>query len=770
MARKKKQPKLNIKNINTLMNTISSGMKSLYSDSYLSTRDNIDQLGYVADEIEDNINTIIRRNSEYDISNISKVYSKLMRGSSSSGKIEKELSNELEDLFNSPAYTDAIIGSYMANKWIKDLDNEIDIIMRLLPKTKDALNVIKESVLTADSLTKEYISPNVNITDNTELKVVTDRIVRMENKYKLENLIDTCYDNASWYGDGFIYHVPYKKAIARLMNDRQDTGNRAAHSLNVPVIENGVISNDIISLSESAEFDDILNESMSFSVEIDTSRTLASSIQEISDINRVNNSPIGQSSLMESYMYDLRESESLHEDENKTKSIKVDKTIPDELDIPDGLNDRSSYHNGKYSNRLNGDDLKIRGCVNKILKRENLIRLYVDNICMGYYYAEFKDPKGADHFYQLNSDKNLSAYQKAGSTIQKTIADNIQDSKSEKLMRMISKQISDKLDKTFINSNQDLTKEIYAILKYNDIFNSKKGGIKISFLPPEDVKRLYFQEDPDTHIGISDLQDSLIPAKLLAMLYTTYTTGKLTRGQDKRVYYVKQTVETNIAQTLLNVVNQIKKSNFNMRSIENLNNLLNITGRFNDYIIPVGPSGDAPIQFEIMPGQQFDIDSDLYNILEEYVLNPIVPIEFLQNMNSPEFATQYITSSIKLLRKVFRRQSIVEKFSSELYTDTYAMEYDEYVPIKCQLPPPVFLRMINISQLYENTKAHAMSIGELEYEDDHSETADQKRAIFIKEMIKGNLSSYIRQSEIDRYKEIAEFKVAQVTNNNQNNV
>ena len=90
----------------------------------------------------------------------------------------------------------------------------------------------------------------------------------------------------------------------------------------------------------------------------------------------------------------------------------------------------------------------------------------------------------------------------------------------------------------------------------------------------------------------------------------------LTRGQDKRVYYVKQSVEQNIAQTLLNVIDQIKKNNFNIMQIENMNSILNMTGQFNDYVIPVGMSGDPPINMEVLQGQDINPQNEFMDKLE----------------------------------------------------------------------------------------------------------------------------------------------------------
>ena len=735
------------RSMDSIVNNIDASMKALYSDTYLSDRSNLDNLSFISDKMEDNINAIIKRNNKYDISNTSKLYTRLMvKNSSTENKNEAKLSSEIESLFGDTQFTDAILGSYLSNKWIADFDKEIDTILKMLPDLKEALDVLKDSILSADSVSKEFIYPKVAISDNVEQKAVIDRITKLSEKYGLSNKVEDWYDNASHYGEQFVYQVPYSKAIEKLLIVKKQTGNS---NVSIPMVEHGIINESSLKINsdEKAKIKGIkLDKKCNLEVYIDTSRMLTSCIEDSTVANRVyTNSP---KSLTESYHDDLKNGISIHE---KTK---FDRVIADDLDIPEGLNPRS--YKGTGSKGDGSTSVDVRGCVIKSLDRHNLIRLYVDDICLGYYYLEFVNKNDLEMNYHMDSDRNLG-YSKSISTIEKTITDNLQDTRVDHLMKLISKQMSDKLDATFVNANQDLTKEIYAILKYNDVFNSNVS-VRVSFLPPEDVKWLRFREDSDLHIGISDVNDSLYPAKLLAMLYTTFVTGTLTRGQDKRVYYVKQTIETNIAQTLLNVINQIKKSNFNMRSIENLNNLLNITGRFNDYIIPVGPSGDSPIQFEIMPGQQFEINQDLFNMLQEMAINPIAPLELVQMRLNPEYATAYTTSSLKLLRKTYRRQARLELFISSIFTDAYAAEYGEYLDIDCELPPPVFLSMINTNQLLDNTKTYVESLAELEYADDQSDTAEIEKAIFIRKMIRSILGTYIRPSEIEKHKEAAKFE------------
>ena len=279
------------------------------------------------------------------------------------------------------------------------------------------------------------------------------------------------------------------------------------------------------------------------------------------------------------------------------------------------------------------------------------------------------------------------------------------------------------IDKKFVNANQDLAREIYEILKYNDLFNTPSMDlIKVTFVPPEDIHHFYFTFDDESHRGVSDLGKGLIPAKLYSSLYVTNSIGIMTRGQDKRVYYVKQAVDTNIAQQLMNVVNQIKMGNFGIRQFNSINTILNITGKFNDYIIPRSPSGDSPIDVDVIQGQQFDIHTDLMEILEEMAINATgVPIEIIQTRQSVDYASQLSMSSSKFLRTVYKRQECYQEDLSPLITAIYNYEYGEHVNLEVTLPPPVFLDMANTNQLITNTKEFVDSVIDVEMQDEQDE-------------------------------------------------
>lgn len=79
---------------------------------------------------------------------------------------------------------------------------------------------------------------------------------------------------------------------------------------------------------------------------------------------------------------------------------------------------------------------------------------------------------------------------------------------------------------------------------------------------------------------------------------------------------------------------------------------------FNDYIIPRGPSGNSPIDFEVMQGQSVEYQTEFMTMLEEMSVNSTdVPMEMIQMRNSVDYSSQLTMSSSKFLRKVYNRQS-----------------------------------------------------------------------------------------------------------------
>lgn len=744
MAKKVTPIKYDMKKINKLSSDIQDGIDSLYTSTYFNTPDNNKDLESIKTSIDASINKITASNyNATGNTSITNLYTRL-KGTNPS---DSELLKSFEELFGDEQRMSGLLSTYTNQKYVRDMDQEIDSVCKYMPKLQEALDTKKDNVLTSDTFGKDFLNArNASKTGDQNVALFNERFVELKEKYNLTEFLEKSYDNASKYGEDFIYISPYKKEFATILNNRAKYGNISSRT------DNSAIT---ISTNESGI--------ISFKND-DTSIMIESSIQEIAKKNNLNlNINIQLENGGISSVHYEASIVNKYRGRDKYSPSKFDKSLSDDMTFDDFKDYDKTSTDGFIDNKtITEKAIKVNGCVVKRLKRDRVIPIYIENTCLGYYYFEIPDI--TDDFGAQDLRDPLMALKKYTYT---PTSDPTESTESEidAVIKYLAAQLSEVIDAKFIEANQDIKKEIYMILKYNDIFNSRQASnIKVSYIPPEYIHHIYFDMDETTHRGISDLANALLPAKLYSALYITNSIGVLTRGQDKRVYYVKQTVDTNISQSLINAINQIKKSNFGLREINSIGQVLNITGRYNDYFIPTS-QGDPPIQFEIMQGQNIDIKSDLMNILEEMAVNAVdVPLELIQSRQSADYATQYVMSNSKFLRSCFKRQSISNKKFSRMVTCIYNYEYDENDKIEVTLPPPLYLRLNNMANIIDNTKQYVEGIANYEYPDQNDEKA---KMVFIQKMMRYQLQSHVDQTIVEKLKSEAETQVANLGSNNE---
>ena len=235
---------------------------------------------------------------------------------------------------------------------------------------------------------------------------------------------------------------------------------------------------------------------------------------------------------------------------------------------------------------------------------------------------------------------------------------------------------------------------------------------------------------------------------MYSCLYISNTIALLTRGYDKRVYHVRQAVDTNITAVLLNVINQIKQSNFNLRQIENMNNILNITGRFNDLVIPQNANGESPVSFEVMPGQNVDVKTEFMNMLEEMSINQTgVSLEMVNSRQMENTATHITMTNTRFLIKIFNRQIQYQSILSRLFTKIYQNEYDNNNVLEVELPPPVMLNFTNTSQIIAVANELIQNILTMKM---GTEQDEQIKQAFLGKLMRFYFKSFLPLDEIDK--------------------
>lgn len=747
--------------LSKLMDRISSQSQDLFKATYHSTDINKAMFDKVSDDLTDAIKTAIKGDTNYsDVSNTTRLYEKILKGNNGTtmtipyAGTTKQGDGTIMDLFNDTSMIANLMDTYADTKWLTVLDSEIDMCIKYMPKLGIALQIKKDNVLCADSFSKSFINVSIDSSINSKKDTnLSENFKYIEKRYDFQRKAEQWYDNAAKYGEQFVYVVPYKKALAELLKRKKNTNYQFREQT---IVESGKIVNQnrfdssIKKKINATAFKDVFSGDCSIKLTMHREGILEDAVVNIDKATK----------LLRENMYCTSIYEQFLNEAGDTTTVKFNKTIDDVLTYED--EDKTSAEGLVGTNARNkSDKISVAGCVIRTLPRAQVLPLYIDDICLGYYYINIIP----DNLVDANMRSVSNGYNSTASMFN-TNADGTKQQDGDTMLRYIAGMISNNIDAAFINSNQDLSKEIYMMLKYNDQYNAVGSSfdMNVTYIPPEDIVHIRFNEDPITHRGRSDLWDGLIADKMWIMINSTASLGYVTRGQDKRVYYVKTMVETNVARTLLNVVSQIKKGNFGLRQMESINNILGLVGKFNDYVIPVGPSGESPISFDIMQGQSFDLPAELMNQWEESGVGCIVPLEIVNSSMSMDFAIRYTMTNGRLLKIVTNRQADYSKYLSTIYTKVYNCEFNDNVQCTVTLPPPSFLVNTQSSQLIQNAMQCIDALADVEM----AGKSDEDRNAFRIKMLRKQLPSYIDVDEIERAKR--EIEVDRSINKSQKEV
>lgn len=765
---------------------IQDNIDKAYQSIYYTDNQDSNAINAIRRQMDSSINGLIDKTKiSTGYSNMSKIYAQTL--AQNDDTLMRELSHTLQD----ESMLADIMDLYSQNMITRDMDREIDVVCKYMPKLEEALDIKADHVLTADHFNRDNI--RINVLDSMDPEETNDQnsksetntdstIESFKKKYDLSNLASKIYKKTAKYGEEYIYVISYNKALSRLLqkssgqNLLTESGYLTESSINSivednnidldftyftpqdhnnisPLLESGLVyekdeyskyKSQLMKINEDAEENSI-------NVEINTTGVIPSVVSQQSNLNRI-----------------LQETQSLVE----ARKVKIKSDLKTNFTYANNINDKIKEYSKDFLqspidfstkggqdgftdiNQKKDTKVDIPGCIVEELEHTMVKPLYIRNIPLGYYYIESDTPLDVNE--QTTFSSTLGGLRPRRSTRDR---ENMTSQQTDNAVLLkIAKQISQKIDAKFINANQDLAQEIYTILKFNaDHANGKVSKIRISFIPPEDIVHSYFDLNEKTHRGKSDLERSLFPAKLYSCLYISNTIALLTRGYDKRVYHVRQAVDTNITAVLLNVINQIKQSNFNLRQIENMNNILNITGRFNDLVIPQNANGESPVSFEVMPGQNVEIKTEFMNMLEEMSINQTgVSLEMVNSRTMENTATHITMTNTRFLIKIYNRQIQYEQILSRLFTMIYQNEYDSNNTVEVELPPPVMLNFTNTSQIIAVANELIQNIVTMKM---GTEQDEQVKQAFLGKLMRFYFKSFLPLDEIDKMADDAKVDV-----------
>lgn len=746
-------------NINIAKN-IQSNINDIYQNTYYSDNKDSSYIENIRRKMDLDLNYLQDKNKIRNNGvQISDLYAKTL------AKTDEGVIKELRGALQDESMITDIMDMYSKNAIIKDLDREIDVVCKYMPKLDQALDIKADHVMSADHFNSDPLELTINNNDSNSSTNSNPKFGQKKDldsfkeKYDIYNKTRAWYEKAAKYGECFVYITSYNKALQRLMQRTGKSDLLSEAAITEAVDECSGSFKLSYSLNESITDEDLVLENSGFKdgyndieVEINASGVIGSVLTQQTTLRRVLRESRGvfqakgvksDDTLLSNVGYLKNMNKEFEKFAKEGGSLKQPTAL-----VIDGFSDREKK-------KKEAAKIDVAGAVIKVLDRSMIKPLFIDETCLGYYYIETSG--GMKFEEQTTFTSTLGGLRPRRSTRDREDLDK--KSQIDDVLIKIARRISQKIDANFINANQDLTQEIYAILKYNADHgaNSKVGKIRVTFLPPEDVVQIAFDINENTHRGRSDLYKSLFPAKLYSCLYISNTIALLTRGYDKRIYQVRQTVDTNISAVLMNVINQIKQSNFNLRQIENMNNIMNITGRFNDLVIPQNANGESPINFEVLPGQNIEIKTEHMNSLEEMAVDLTgVTIEMINSRKDEQTATHITMTNSRFLMKIYARQQAYQKFLSLICTKIYQAEYDTSDTVEVKLPPPAFLNFTNVTQLLGLGGELINNIVQMKM---GAEQDEEIKAEFIGKMMRFYYETFLPMDEIDKLADEAKIEV-----------
>ena len=554
----------------------------------------------------------------------------------------------MEDLFKAD---DSTMVNYFVSKQKESrvLYNELDMISTQLYELKECINVTRDSIVTSDDISKT-ISRQISFSgygeDELEESSALKQIEGMEKKFKLfKKIKNFVVPNTLRYGVYYVYTIPYSKLFEQYYkkkNEIQFGATNEAYTVSHILKEKNkdTVTEMSASLMESISL--VVNESdakiavpkKSTTAEIST--TVEQYLNNIEIYNDEIPLPLMEDGLGVAEMIDFRiASKKAIKDAEKRNS-----TGP-KLQYSDGVKNNSKDTN--FDSVTN--DVYV-----KYISPDRMIPVKILDTTIGYYYV---------------IDLGEDTLQPFSNTIKIVDAAMINKQTEDMFIQQLTNKVVQAFDKPFLQNNQKFKDLILNSLMYEDSYRKK---LRFQFIPVDYVTEFTVNEDEDGN-GQSVLKDSLFYAKLYLSLLIFKMLQILTKSSDTRVYYVKNSgLDADIMSGIQNAARQVKAKQINYYDIMNPITSTSKLGNNNEIFIPYGRSQEKGMEFDILQGQDVQLNNDLMEMLRQGYINATgVPSVIMQYINEADYAKTLVMANSKYTGRVISLQNDFNVSITEFY-------------------------------------------------------------------------------------------------------
>ena len=512
------------------------------------------------------------------------------------------------------------------------LFHDLEIITEQLVELNEAINTTRDDIVASDDVGSEIsrsLSFSVDGKDNDKYDELIEEVKEIEKKYGLNYMVrEHIVPKTLKYGEYYVYIIPERTLFENGQRRKIEMTSGAA-------VESVEASSFLESLKLEKEYKDIKADDM---------------LSYVSENIKINNSdlplPILESGDYNRAMKDLADFNSL------SNLLKKQKNKKDKKDDDNGFASLG-FSDGVKSFKMD-DWSNVKGCYIKLLDPKKVIPVKLLNYTIGYYYI---------HDAEMDVTNHYCKHGHRFSSIMDNITNKPEDKQS--LISNIANAIVRSFDKKYLADNPEFKDLIINSLLYNDMYKRK---LHYQFIPGDHICRFSINEDENGN-GQSMLYKSLFYAKLYLSLLVFNMITYLTKSQDTIVTYVKTSgIDKNMVNKTMDIARQWKAKQIGIGDLMDYSSIYSKIGTGRDLFIPEGESGERGLSWDVIQGQDVNMQNELMEQLKEAFINGTgVPSVIMNYINEADFAKTLVMANAKQIRRVMMYQDSFNEDLTEMY-------------------------------------------------------------------------------------------------------
>ena len=550
------------------------------------------------------------------------------------------------------------------------------LIDKYIPEITDSLDVLRDSIMSPDDISKKSVLYSyIGELSTADRELFESNMRKLFEKYDFETFISDKIRSTLLLGDGFTIVDKLSSTFTRYLNEGDGGDEELKDDGNV--------------LSESAD----IFASPKFRDRIKAYYEKAKSLNEASFVTKGSD---GKKYQVTSDMYVKNTEEEILKMINKNV-----KYIEDPMKaLSDFTKYTGSTVSDKYTDKIT-KELNINGVYFKDLNPDDVIKLEIDHICIGYIVINRTRSaadtiggfggSGINSNYSMlgaitsalnpdmgNANNNLQFNQASMSTDAFTGNQNVLKDGNTALayntiVDMLVKGISEKIDNKYIEKNEAFRDLLFGLVRMDYIISKE---IDITFLEASQLDHVKI--DSTMTYGVSRIASSMFPAKLYLALLLTNLMLKINQGRDRRVFYVDTDLDDDFEGNIEQIIKDVKSSEIptsSFGSTTSVSTVLNTVGSLENYYIPT-IDGNRPFDIDVISGMQVDINDELMEkLLKSAIIGTGVPYNYIDATNEIDFARSLSMQNQGFVKKVVNYQQVFSRFFTKVIRKMYKYEF-----------------------------------------------------------------------------------------------